>query len=182
MNTQTAKHTTTLSLEEGAEVGLSELLDSRDKRHALQMELIRQHPAETLVCLTVIMPGAIKRNEQSLIVARAAVEAARATFGNTLKERDLQTGYEAYWLTALTETEAKRQACKIEDSHPLGRLFDMDIIRHDGSPLSRQDIGAEPRRCLICNNEARYCMRNHSHTQEELLAHINNLITRERER
>ena len=154
-------------------ITLEELLDSRDKRHALQMELLEQHPAETLVCLTVIMPGAIKRNEQSLIVARAAVEAARATFGNTLTERDLPTGYEAYWLT---ETEAKRQACQIEDSHPLGRLFDIDIIRHDGTPLSRQEIGAEPRRCLICDNEARYCMRNHSHTQEELMKKIQELI------
>lgn len=157
-------------------ITLEELLDSRDKRHALQMELLEQHPAETLVCLTVIMPGAIKRNEQSLIVARAAVEAARATFGNTLTERDLPTGYEAYWQTTLTETEAKRQACQIEDSHPLGRLFDIDIIRHDGTPLSRQEIGAEPRRCLICDNEARYCMRNHSHTQEELMKKIQELI------
>lgn len=157
-------------------ITLEELLDSRDKRHALQMELLEQHPAETLVCLTVIMPGAIKRNEQSLIVARAAVEAARATFGNTLTERDLPTGYEAYLLTTLTETEAKRQACQIEDSHPLGRLFDIDIIRHDGTPLSRQEIGAEPRRCLICDNEARYCMRNHSHTQEELMKKIQELI------
>lgn len=157
-------------------ITLEELLDSRDKRHALQMELLEQHPAETLVCLTVIMPGAIKRNEQSLIVARAAVEAARATFGNTLTERDLPTGYEAYWQTTLTETEAKRQACQIEDSHPLGRLFDIDIIRHDGTPLSRQEIGAEPRRCLICDNEARYCMRNHSHTQKELMKKIQELI------
>ena len=162
-------------------ITLDELLDSRDKRHALQMELLEQHPAETLVCLTVIMPGAVKRNEQSLIVAREAVEATRAAFGNTLTECDLQTGYEAYWLTVLTETEAKRKACQIEDSHPLGRLFDIDIIRHDGTPLSRRDIGAEPRRCLICDNEARYCMRNHSHTQEELQAHISRLIARERE-
>lgn len=155
---------------------LEKLLASRDRRHALQLELLQEHPAETLVCLTVIMPGAVKRNEQSLIVARAAIQAARAAFGLETIERDLDTGYEAYWLTSLPEQEAKQQACHIEDTHPLGRLFDLDIIRHDGTPLSRQDIGQPPRRCLLCDREARYCMRNHSHTQEELLAFVQQLV------
>lgn len=156
-------------------ITLEELLESRDKRHALQLELLKQHPAETLVCLTVIMPGAEKRNDNSLIVARAAMDAARAVFGNEHIEKNLPTGYEAYWLTTLPPAEAKRRACAIEESHPLGRLFDIDIIQRDGTPMSRQSIGAKSRRCLLCDNEARFCMRNHSHTQEELLARIKEL-------
>lgn len=175
MNTQATTHTTPLSLGEGTGVRLSELLESRDKRHALQLELLEQHPTKTLVCMTVIMPGAEKRNDTSLIIARAASIAARAVFGNEHMERDLPTGYEAYWLAPLPPAEAKRRACSIEETHPLGRLFDLDIILPDGTPMSRQSIGAKPRRCLLCNNEARFCMRNHSHTQEELLARIKEL-------
>ena len=42
--------------------------------------------------------------------------------------------------------------------------------------ISREDIGLEPRRCLLCGNEVRYCMRAHTHTQEELLAKIEEMV------
>ena len=32
----------------------------------MQMQLIGQHPGLVLVCLTVVMPGNVKRNRQSL--------------------------------------------------------------------------------------------------------------------
>ena len=75
----------------------------------------------TLVCLTVIMPGSVKRNSQSLIVARAAVEAVRTAFGECLlqmEELDLETGYEAYLLVSLSIPEAKTIACDVEEQHP----------------------------------------------------------------
>ena len=55
-------------------VTLNELLASRDSRHAMQQKLLAEHSGKTLVCLTVVMPGSVKRNQQSLIVAHAAVE------------------------------------------------------------------------------------------------------------
>lgn len=161
------------------QITLEQLLGSRDARHARQMSLLEQHPDKTLVCLTVVMPGSVKRNEQSLTVAHAAVSEMRRVFdGETysLEECDLETGYEAYLVTSLTETEAKTRCCDIEDKHPLGRLFDIDVIQHDGAPLPRAAVGRAPRKCLICDNEARYCMRNRTHTQEELHQHINRLI------
>ena len=53
------------------QITLEQLLGSRDARHARQMSLLEQHPDKTLVCLTVVMPGSVKRNEQSLTVAHA---------------------------------------------------------------------------------------------------------------
>lgn len=44
------------------EITLEELLKSRDERHAHQMELLKEHEGLTLVCLTVVMPGSVKRN------------------------------------------------------------------------------------------------------------------------
>ena len=55
-------------------VTLNELLASRDSRHAMQQKLLAEHSGKTLVCLTVVMPGSVKRNHQSLVVAHAAVE------------------------------------------------------------------------------------------------------------
>ena len=65
---------------------------------------------------------------------------------------------------------------ELEDTHPLGRLFDADIILPEGRPLSRTELGAPPRRCLLCDREARFCMRNGSHTREELHAKIAQMI------
>ncbi len=174
-------------------ITLDELLASRDARHAMQQKLMAEHSGKTLVCLTVVMPGSVKRNQQSLIVARAAVEAMRKAYnisddllpetelltnelkteaGECLVERDLNTGYEAYLITPLPLLEAKRVAVDIEDTHPLGRLFDIDVIDAQGIPVSRDRVGGQPRRCLVCDHEARYCMRMRWHTQEEIWARI----------
>ena len=174
-------------------ITLDELLASRDARHAMQQKLMAEHSGKTLVCLTVVMPGSVKRNQQSLIVARAAVKAMRKAYnisddllpetelltnelkaeaGECLVERDLNTGYEAYLITPLPLLEAKRVAVDIEDTHPLGRLFDIDVIDAQGIPVSRDRVGGQPRRCLVCDHEARYCMRMRWHTQEEIWARI----------
>ena len=120
-------------------ITLHELLASRDARHATQQKLLAEHSGKTLVCLTVVMPGSVKRNHQSLCAAHAAVEAIREAFHlndmsdaereAVLTERDLNTGYEAYLVTPLPLLEAKRIAVTIEDTHPLGRLFDIDVIK-----------------------------------------------------
>ena len=167
-------------------ITLHELLASRDARHATQQKLLAEHSGKTLVCLTVVMPGSVKRNHQSLCVAHAAVEAMHEAFHlndmsdtereAVLTERDLNTGYEAYLITPLPLLEAKRIAVTIEDTHPLGRLFDIDVINSDGIPVARNDIGEKPRRCLVCEHEARYCMRMRWHTQEEIWAKINGMV------
>jgi holo-ACP synthase CitX len=79
-------------------------------------------------------------------------------------------------LTSLGPVDAKHKACWLEDTHPLGRLFDVDVIDKKGLPISRSTIGEAPRKCLLCDHEARYCMRNHSHTQEELHHKIAEMI------
>ena len=161
------------------EITLDELLASREDRQRRQQELLRQHPGATLVCLTVIMPGPVKRDLRSLVVAQAALDALIARFGSDMEDirtRDLPTGYEAYLLVSCSPEEAKRAVCLIEDTHPLGRLFDMDVLDASGRALSRTDLGMEERRCLLCGREARWCMRNHTHTREELLAEIDRRI------
>ncbi len=159
-------------------ISLDELLASRDARQAAQQQLMAANPESALVCLTVVMPGSVKRSGQSLTVAKAAVETLKHELNDRLsylEERDLQTGYEAFLLVSMSPLEAKRATCAIEETHPLGRLFDIDVMSPEG-PVPREAVGLQPRRCMICENEARWCMRNRTHTQEELLTHIKSLI------
>ena len=156
-------------------VTLEDLLASRDARCLRETELLRQFPSRTLVCLTVMMPGAEKRNGMSLRVAAAGVEAVRSRLQPSFEElRDLETGYEAFFTVDAPVPEVKRRCCRIEDAHPLGRLMDLDVFEAAPAPrpVSREAVGLSPRRCLLCENEARYCMRNHTHTTAQLLDRI----------
>lgn len=161
------------------EITLDKLLASRDRRVEMQQKLREKHPNMTLVCLTVIMPGNVKRNLSSLIVSQAAINALTNCFEGKMVDfitRDLATGFEAYLVTNLSQHEAKLIACEIEDTHELGRLMDIDVLDADGIPMKREVVGSLPRKCLMCDNEARYCMRNRSHTPQELNAKIQQLV------
>jgi holo-ACP synthase CitX len=192
-------------------ITLEQLLESRDRRAAHQRQLLDAHPDRVLLCLTVQLPGSVKRNQLSLAIARAGVEAVREAFKPEYEElMDLETGYEGYFLVPMDPLEAKRRACQLEDSHPLGRLMDLDVLvsaasarpaafekgmeicspsaknyadataEHTSTPcieaIGREDIGLEPRRCLLCAQPARVCMRARAHTQEELLAKIEEMV------
>jgi holo-ACP synthase CitX len=207
-------------------ITLAELLDSRDKRVEHQKDLLGANPGKSLLCLTVQLPGPEKRNATSLKIAHAGVEAIRKAFVPVYEElRDLETGYEAYFLVDLPAKEAKRRTCQIEDTHPLGRLMDIDVLykpqpvvenyfsqdfaknqfsttstkpahkkgrdpknqfsttstspahlNMEVMPVGRTEIGLEARRCLLCGNEVRYCMRAKSHTVSELLARIEEMV------
>ena len=161
------------------EITLDVLLASRDHRVEIQQKLREKHPSNTLVCLTVIMPGNVKRNLSSFIVSHAATTALLNRFEGNIVDfltRDLITGYEAYLITSISQHDAKLLACDIEDSHDLGRLFDIDVFDNDGIPIKRETVVASPRRCLLCDNEARFCMRNRSHTTQELTTKINKMV------
>lgn len=186
-------------------VTLDSLLKSRDVRWQTEQRLLREYPGKVLVVLTVVMPGSVKRDWRSLIVAHAAVEAINdwlqdrnkiSDIGNRQKEiiaservlpgnteltdvRDLETGFEAYWVISGEPLTVKRELCTIEESHPLGRLFDIDVFggTQPAVPIPRTAVGMSPRRCLLCEHEARWCMRNHTHTQEEIQQKITDMVT-----
>lgn len=160
-------------------ITLEELLLSRDVRQQTQRNLLKEYKDKTLLCLTVIMPGKEKRNDNSLFVARCAMESIEKNFASSIvynQKKDLQTGFEAYYIINKEPLELKKEVCRIEEEHPLGRLFDIDVINHEGLPITRQEVGFPPRKCLICDKESRFCMRNFTHTQEELQNKINEMV------
>lgn len=160
-------------------ITLEQLLQSRDERQALQRHLLACNPGLTLLVATIIMPGPVKRNRYTQIAAQAAEQAIGVMFGAALVShfsRDLVTGYEGWYLVKLPAREVKSHACDIEESHPLGRLFDFDVFRPDGKPISRVMLGLPERRCLLCDKEARLCMRSRKHSLPQLQAHIQSLI------
>lgn len=163
-------------------ITLDQLLASRDARVEHQRKLAENFPRASLICFTVMLPGPVKRDARSLTVARAGVKAIRAAFHILYEEeRDLETGFEAYFVVDVPVPEAKRICCGIEDSHPLGRLMDIDVLRSPiesgmTCPVSRTEIGLPERSCLLCEKPARECMRAHNHSPQEIQDTIDRMV------
>lgn len=60
----------------------------------------------------------------------------------------------------------------IEETHLLGRFIDLDLFNSPERSLSRMDIDAPPRTCMLCGMPAIECIRNHKHSNEEIIKHI----------
>lgn len=157
------------------EITLEQLLAARDGRQALQRTLLGMYPDKTLIVTTIVAPGRNKRTRETIVAAHAAYDAVLDDFADSTmlyEPRDLTTGYELFLLAKIDAIEAKRRCTDIERRHPLGRLFDIDVIGRDGIPIPRSAVGLPPRRCLLCDDDARVCMRSRRHTTEELLDKI----------
>lgn len=158
---------------------LEMMLEARDRRREKQASHFATSPGITLVVATVVAPGMFKLTERTRIVAVAERLALYDMFkGYILKEEtlDIPSGHETWITLDLPPLEAKRIGIGIEDSHPLGRLFDIDVIKPDLSSISREELGIAPRTCIICDRPARFCMRNGSHSKQEISDFINDLI------
>ena len=158
-------------------ITLEQILESRDRRVQRQRSLLSLYNGKTLLCLTVMPPGPVKRSAMSLKIAAAAVEAVRSAFSPVFEElRDLETGYEGYFIVESDPLEVKKRAVELEETHPLGRLFDLDVIVDGPRPMGREELGLPSRTCIICGRPVRECMRERTHTTEELLEKYQSII------
>ena len=162
------------------QITLDQLLEARDQRYARQLELTKAWPDRTLVCLTVVLPGPVKRDARSLRIADAAVAAVRERLAPGHEALyDLETGYEGYFLIDAPLLDVKRACCAIENQHAYGRLMDLDVLERIGdtvAPMSRDRVGESPRTCLLCGRPARECMRARTHSQEDIFRAIDKML------
>lgn len=155
-------------------VTLQQILDNREARVDFQRILLRGYGC-ALISFTVNMPGAIKRCAPALAVHRAGVAALRQRLAGYVlyyKTLDYPTGYEAYFAVDLPPEELKSITVQIEETHPMGRLMDLDVLRPDGTAVSRGELGLPRRNCLLCGGDAKVCARSQAHALEDLQKEI----------
>lgn len=154
-------------------VTLKQMLEAKESRVARQRQVLSvwQQP---LISVTVVMPGAIKdcaetryllmqaREEITLLLQKSNLTPLWQWHENSV------TGPEALYCVKENASLLKRMMTDLEDHHPLGRLWDIDVIDLAGVPVSRQLTGVSPRRCLLCDNVAHLCTRSRQHHTEAL--------------
>ncbi|EOK6376438.1 citrate lyase holo-[acyl-carrier protein] synthase, partial [Escherichia coli] len=72
--------------------------------------------------------------------------------------------------------DLKLATIELEHSHPLGRLWDIDVLTPEGEILSRRDYSLPPRRCLLCEQSAAVCARGKTHQLTDLLNRMEALL------
>ncbi|GHV19420.1 protein CitXG [Spirochaetia bacterium] len=181
-------------------VSLGEVLALREERARRQQELAAYglamfgHAEQglagrglSLACLCLNIPGEYK----DFPWARRSFREERRIFTLALKGEGIEilhdepaetkAGYTGYMLAGASPETVKAIARRIEDTHPLGRLFDIDILTPAGTifrKLSRGDEGAPPRPCLVCGGNGFACARSRAHPPEELCAAVLNIMAK----
>lgn len=155
-------HTTT-------EVTLSQMLQAREDRVRLQNCILQTFRCP-IVCFTMNIAGPVKN---SPLIQRGFREGLRALEQRLPKEvirtyrEDVSvTGCQAIYAVDMDAGELKKLCTAIEDSSPLGRLFDMDVLDVSGSKLQRQS----PRGCIVCGAAGRVCAAGRRHSVSHLQA------------
>jgi holo-ACP synthase/triphosphoribosyl-dephospho-CoA synthase len=162
--------------------GLEDVLAEREDRARRQGELLRQFGA-SLVCLTLNIPGPHKIFPWARRCFFEGMDALKrglmaGDIGIRHEESSGGTaGYRGFIAADAGALGIKAIAIHIEDTHPLGRLFDIDVIGGEGK-IPRTVLGAEERTCLVCGGNAFVCGRSRAHTAEELAAAVLNIMER----
>lgn len=157
---------------------IDDILKDRENRYNTVLELINQYQLP-VVCSKINYPGSHKNTPEALKAFQVLEQLVISGYGRYSTFTKVLSGGDGRSLlmvVTMTPLEAKKIALDLEDNHPLGRIFDIDVYHQDGSPISRGFLGLESRRCILCNEDARVCMRKKSHILQEIIEGVNNLI------
>ena len=178
------------------ELTLMDLLDSRENRVNHQKELLEQYPGSTLISITPNSPGPVKDRPEYRRALETGLHRLKAMLNFEAipyeEFRPLITGPEGYLVVNGDPMAIKKAAVAAEEADALGRLFDMDVLvindaavpdecghysLTDIRSISRDQLGAEPRKCLLCGENAKACARSRAHSMDDLLNKINEILS-----
>lgn len=163
------------------EVALEDILAARELRVRMQNHLIKRYD-RPVISFTLNIPGPIKvfdRIPEAFESGCVQILDCLSTAGLPVLHREMKrekTGYEALFSVDGDPLVLKKQMTELEERTAGSRLFDIDVIRTDGSKVSREDLGLPPRTCLLCGGPAQVCSRSRRHSVQELTEHIRKLL------
>ena len=149
----------------------SKLLAAREARQELlSRALSAGRPATLFVSLNLpgpdkSLPGATE------LFRRGCAQIAEAFRGSVLVTADHDVlGHFALRVLDADPLAVKRLCIAIEESHPAGRLLDLDVYASETVQIGRASLGLPARRCLVCDQPAVDCMRTRRHAIGEVIA------------
>ena len=154
----------------GTPVTSEELRAARDRRVLEKWELLSAGDGSCLVEFSLNIAGAVKVFPFARTAFREELRELQEKLGRfsikSTKICEEPTGDHAFFLLDSPEIPVKQFLASIEESHPLGRLFNLDVCGLGGVPVKRQDLHLLPRTCLVCGGDANICQAKKRHSME----------------
>lgn len=161
------------------EVTLEQILNAREERACRQYTLSRKHGVPIL-SFTMNIPGPVK---DTPLIRRAFQEGLTVLDQNLHPDAILETritrsvtGCEALFAVDADPHALKRITTRIEDTHPLGRLFDMDVLDENLQKLDRELVSGGDRGCIVCRKPGRDCASQRLHSVGELQQAVHRIL------
>ncbi|WP_413733512.1 citrate lyase holo-[acyl-carrier protein] synthase [Sodalis sp. RH21] len=162
-------------------VTLDELLAAKERRAARQDAWLARY-RQPLISLTLVTPGPVKDSalyRRSMRAALSACDSLLRARGWPVRAQEVfwpDTGPEALWSVDHPAVEIKAAAVALEQEHPLGRLWDIDVISPQDGIIGRGSLDYARRGCLLCDQPAHACARSRRHPLEQVVGKIEELL------
>lgn len=154
------------------DASMAEILDAREARAERQRTLLQG--CASLLCFTMNIAGPRKRSrliDAAFLAAQSDILAVLHGHGQSTEAAltvSTAAGNELYLPSALEPEALKAMLLPLEEQSEFGRLLDLDVLRPDGSKVSRTELGLPERCCLICGEPGLSCARSRRHPVAEL--------------
>lgn len=156
----------------------AQILEAKEKRWEKQNDFLDQYKTP-LIVFKMNIPSWPKMSSIILhVFLKALVEFTKKLIDSELDFRIVEinhslVGPEAF-LIAKTEAQAvKKLTIEFEEHHHIGRFFDVDVLDFSGEIIERE----VKRRCFLCEEQAFVCMRNQTHSSEEIKNYFDEQIS-----
>ncbi|CAK1222174.1 triphosphoribosyl-dephospho-CoA synthase CitG [Fructobacillus evanidus] len=168
----------------GQAVTLDQVLTNREWRSAVQQQLEADFPDQVVVAVKLNIAGPIKNSPKIQQVFSAGWQVIkRAVVSDSVAIKKVHvddqriTGPEAFLVLDGQLKKWKQELLRFEEEFVLGRLFDCDVMADwaEGYQFSRRDLGLPPRRCLVCDGDAKVCAKEGRHPLATVQAASNQL-------
>lgn len=167
------------------EVSLAEVLHFREEKASVQLHMHEKEPDAVVVSLGMNIPGPVKCTpliEEAFYEGVKELEEIIEGLGGDISEKEFfwgKAGYAAAYLVKGADgIRMKQEAIRLEESHLLGRIWDIDVTGKDGGTVSRERVGIQGRKCFLCGRDAKLCGRGQRHGIGELQDRVAEIILR----
>jgi len=148
---------------------MNSILEAREDRANLINQLVSIH--QTVISVKANIPGPNK----NVVEARLLVSIFSRFLSTHFKKEPVlhqsEDGPFSIFTLDQNADDIKNEMTEMEEVHPLGRLIDIDVYS-----LNQEYHRDKPRKCFICNETAFICARQNSHSVQEYLSKINQLV------
>lgn len=158
-----------------------DVLEAREKRSQFQEYLLKKY-GNTVVCLRVNYPGVNKDNKLSknimLAIEKILCDMYEESIISRVEKRNAE-GPVSIFVIKINAIEVKKRTVEIEEKHILGRCVDIDVYDPNTlKSISRTELNLPERKCFLCDENAKVCVRAQRHSTQDVIKYIENCYSK----